>query len=245
MSEPLFLEGLVSIRAALESGSREILSISVRQDLIDSEFARLEMRAAKSGIPIERVSEEAINLLVGGSTHGGIVAKVGPRIFASRDDLLTKAPNPFIVMLDGIEDPFNFGHAVRALYAAGADGLVVRPRNWTSSAAIVARASAGASERMPMAIAESANEAAEYFRAKGLKILCTGQEKSVPLYDADLCQPMFILIGGEKRGITRSFADQADMVIEIPYARKWNQSLGAVSAAAVLGFEVARQRNLI
>ena len=146
---PLLLEGLVSIRAALESGSREVFSILVSQDAVDGEIARLEMRAAKSGISVERLSDEVIAFLAGGSSHGGVIARVGPRIFATLDDLPAKASNPFIVMLDGVEDPFNFGHAVRALYAAGADGIVVRPRNWTSSAAIVARASAGASERMP------------------------------------------------------------------------------------------------
>ena len=95
-----------------------------------------------------------------------------------------------------------------------------------------------------MAVAESAIEAAELMRGRGLKIACTGQEKSIPLYDANLQSPLFMLIGGEKRGITRSFMEQADMVIEIPYARKWQQSLGTVSAATILGFEVARQRKI-
>jgi 23S rRNA (guanosine2251-2'-O)-methyltransferase len=110
--------------------------------------------AEKNGrIPSESlcntVTADFIDARTGGQSHGGVVAEVGPRRFLPLADLLPSTNVPFIVMLDGIEDPFNFGQAIRALYAAGADGLVVRPRNWLSAAGIVARASAGTAELMP------------------------------------------------------------------------------------------------
>ena len=146
-------------------------------------------------------------------------------------------------MIDGVEDPFNFGQAVRTLYAAGADGLVLRPRNWMSAAGVVARASAGATEWVPTAIAETALDAAQAFRARGLKVVSADDKaETVPLYTADLTGPLFLVIGGEKRGITRSFLDQADLLLEIPYGREFDQSLGTAAAAAVLGFEIMRQR---
>jgi 23S rRNA (guanosine2251-2'-O)-methyltransferase len=148
-------------------------------------------------------------------------------------------------MLDGIEDPFNFGQAIRALYAAGADGLVVRPRNWLSAAGIVARASAGTAELMPTAVAETSLDAATFFRQHGLTIACTSDKGATSLYDADLTGPLFLLIGGERRGITRSFLDQADLKVQIPYGRSFSFSLGAAAATAVISFEAARQRSQI
>jgi 23S rRNA (guanosine2251-2'-O)-methyltransferase len=107
----------------------------------------------------------------------------------------------------------------------------------------VARASAGASERIPTAVAETAEAAASFFRGQGLIIACTGQEKAVDLDAVDLTRPIFLLVGGEKRGITRSFLDQADLCLRIPYGREFGQSLGTAAAAAILGYEVMRQRR--
>lgn len=151
--------------------------------------------------------------------------------------------HPFIVMLDGIEDPFNFGYAVRAVYAAGADGLIVRPRNWLSAAGTVARASAGASERIPTAVAESIDVAAGALRQLGLRVACTAKEGATDLYQVDLSVPLFLVIGGEKRGITRSFIETADILINIPYGRPFAQSMGTAAATSVLAFEVMRQRK--
>ena len=145
-------------------------------------------------------------------------------------------------MLDGFEDPFNFGHAVRAVYAAGADGIVLRPRNWTTAAGTVARTSAGAAELMPMAIAETALYAANFFRERKLTIACTAKKDAVSIYDADLTVPLFLVIGGEKLGITRSFIGKADVLLRVPYGRKFAASLTTAAAAAVVSFEAMRQR---
>jgi 23S rRNA (guanosine2251-2'-O)-methyltransferase len=133
---------------------------------------------------------------------------------------------------------------VRTLYAAGVNGLVLRPRNWLSAAAVVTRASAGATEWMPTAVAETAEEAAAFYRQAGLAVACTSQQTdSISIYKADLTTPLFLLLGGEKRGITRSFLAQADLKLEIPYGREqFQQSLGTVAAAAILSFEIRRQR---
>ncbi|HMM28349.1 MAG: RNA methyltransferase [Chloroflexota bacterium] len=236
------LEGFVSVRAALKAGSRPIHAILVRRDKWDRGIAWLEHAARDGDIPFERADATTIDAAVEGTTHGGVIARVGPRRFAPLEALGAGAAAPFVAMLDGVEDPFNFGQAVRALYAAGAHGLVVRPRNWLSAAGIVARASAGASEWMPTAVAETALDAAAHFRARGLTIACTAQQGAMSIYEADLSGPLFLVIGGERRGITRSFLDQADLLLEIPYAQPFDQSLGTTAATAVLAFEVMRQR---
>ena len=137
-------------------------------------------------------------------------------------------------MLDGIEDPYNFAGAIRALYAAGVDGIVLRPRNWTSASAIVGRASAGASERVAIAIAKSAASAADFYRERGSAHRCHRQvgRRRRQLAEADLAQPLFLLIGGERRGVTRSFRQRADLLLQIPYGRDFDHSLRARSPPA-------------
>ena len=236
------LEGLISVEAALRAHSRDIHTIYIRRDLREPNVLRLAKLAAEAGVPAERVSADVIESHVEGKTHGGIIALVGERRFVNLDVLIEGKECPFVVMLDGVEDPFNFGQAVRAFYAAGADGLVVRPRNWMSAAGVVARSSAGASEFIPTAVAETALEAAELFRAHGLVVAVTDQDRATSLYEADLTTPLFLVIGGEKRGVTRSFADMADLRLKIPYGREFRQSLGTTPASGILAFEVMRQR---
>ena len=243
MADEAGLEGFVSVRAALKSGRRPIHHIYIRQDKQDRGVAWLEHAAARAGIPWARVAADAIDAQAGGSTHGGVIALVGPLVFVPLDELGTGAAAPFVAMLDGVEDPFNFGQAVRALWAAGAHGLVLRPRNWLSAAGVVARASAGATEWIPTALAETAQAAADHFRARGVRVAVADEDDAVDIYDADLSGPLFVVIGGEKRGITRSFRDQADLRLRIPYGTDFDQSLGTTAATAILAFEVLRQRR--
>ena len=242
-SEETLLEGFISVSAALQGGRRIVHGVQIRADKQDGQTRHLEQLARAAQVPVERVSAEVIEAQAGGKTHGGVLARVGPYQFASLDSLTAGKDRPFLAMIDGVEDPFNFGSSVRALYAAGAEGLVLRPRNWLSAAGIVARASAGASELIPTALAETAADAAAFFRARGLAIACATDERgSVSLYDTDLTGPLFLLIGGEKRGVTRSFSDGADLKLRIPYGRPMPHSLGTASATAILAFEIMRQR---
>ena len=242
MTDLIWLEGRIAVTAAIHGQKRSIEVLYVKRGKWDRGMRGLVKRAEKAGIPVEIVDEAFISKNAGGQSHGGVLARVGPRRFNGLDELLAGAQNPLVVMLDGIEDPFNYGQAIRALYAAGVTGLVVRPRNWHSAAAVVGRASAGAAELMPTAVAETALEAAAFFRARGLLVACTARESAVSIYDADLRQPIFLLIGGEKRGITRSFLDQADVRLRIPYGRSFQYSLGAAASTAVIAFEIQRQR---
>lgn len=241
------LEGAISIQAAIQSRSRVIQEIVIAHDKRDHDALMLERGARRAGILVRRDDTAAISALVSGTTHGGIIAVVGERVFVALDQLLngvSKTAKPFIAMLDGIEDPFNFGQAIRALYAAGCQGLVVRPRNWMSAAGIVARASAGASELMPTALADGPEDAASFFRSIGLQVFATGDDKgATSIFDIDLRQPVFLLVGGERRGISRATLALVDGVLRIPYARDFRHSLGAAGATSVLAFEVMRQRS--
>ena len=240
-----WLEGRVSAQAAIEAGWRDVHEILIDSHKRYDRRLRPLLRVAQAAdLPVSFVPGDAIEQRASGNSHGGVLAAVGERRFCALPDLLPAERAAFVVMLDGIEDPYNFAGAVRCLYAAGVDGIVLRPRNWTSAGAIVARASAGASERVPLAIAESAAGAADMYRAQGLQIaLAAKSENARAPEQADLTLPTFLLIGGERRGVTRSFAQAADLSLEIAYGREFDQSLGTVAAAAVIAFEAKRQRD--
>lgn len=237
------LEGHISVRAVIEAKSRDIEAVYVQEDTTNPEVLAVSALAQVRGIRVERVGAGDIAAKASGATHGGIVAVTGPRRFGSLHDLPGTGPRPFVAMLDGVEDPLDFGAAVRALYAAGVDGLVLRPRNWMSAGGTVARVSAGASELIAVAVAPTAADAARYFQGLGMRVACTGTGAGArSIYEADLAGPLFLVIGGEKRGITRSFMNQADVVLRIPYGRRFAQSLTIADAASVIAFEALRQR---
>ena len=240
---PMVVEGHVSIEAVLEGGARPVQRIwAVRPG--DRRFGRLRALARERDVTIERMDASAIDELASGRTHGGAIALVGPRREASVDELIAEVgEGSLIVMLDGIEDPFNYGQAVRALYAAGVDGLVVR-RSWETAVATITRASAGTTELMPTARAGSVDEAATTFRRAGYRIACAVTSvDAVELTEANLTGPLFVLIGGERRGVTRSFVDKADLRVRIGYGRQRAPELGVATAAAIIGFEALRQRR--
>ncbi|MDP9270908.1 MAG: RNA methyltransferase [Chloroflexota bacterium] len=238
------LEGRVSIEAALAAGVRPVLEI-LATDPGDRRLAFLRRAAAAAEVPIHRVPAEQLRRQVSGTSHGGVIALAGERSYLSIDELLEQAIAPaLLVMLDGIEDPYNYGQAIRSVYAAGADGLIVRQRSWEQAAGIVTRASAGASELLPTAVVESAAAAAEACREVGLRVACaTTRSDAIWLHEADLTVPLLLLIGGERRGITRSFTEDADLLLRIPYGRRGAHALGAATSAALIAFEALRQRR--
>ena len=240
---PIVLEGHVSVEAALEGEARHVHRVWATRPG-DRRLGRLRALAREREVQIEEVETETVEELAVGRTHGGVIALVGPRRERGVGQLLAEVgERPLVVMLDGIEDPFNHGQAVRALYAAGVDGLVVR-RSWETATPTVTRASAGATELMPTARADSAEDAAAAFRMAGMRVAAAVADgEADDLVDADLTGGLFLLIGGERRGVTRSFVEQADQRIRIGYGREGAPALGAATSAAIIGFEALRQRR--
>jgi 23S rRNA (guanosine2251-2'-O)-methyltransferase len=240
---PMVIEGHISVEATLEAGVRPVHRIWATRPG-DRRLGRLRALAREGDVVIEQVDASMVDELASGRTHGGVVALVGPRVERSIGTLLAEVgERSLVVMLDGIEDPFNFGQAVRALYAAGVDGVVVR-RSWETAVGTVTRASAGATELMPSARVETAEEAASTCGQRGMRTACAvATDDATELAAADLTGGMFMLIGGERRGVTRSFVEQADLRVRIGYGRERAPELGAAVSAAVIGFEALRQRR--
>ena len=222
-STPDLFEGMTAISAVLDPSIRDFNDRRIQTVFIDRtrtekkarEIAFLRRKAAECGFAIEAVRPEDLAQLTSGTTHGGIVAVCSDRTIPSLPtDGAGIKPDGFYILLDGIEDPYNFGYTVRSLYAAGADGIVLPPRHWMGVAGLVARSSAGTSEKMPMWVADPA-EAAATFHRLGYRVACAGIRDSVDLLEANLSLPLLLVIGGEKRGISRAVLDQSDLIVRI------------------------------
>lgn len=237
------LEGMISIWAALAGRSRPVFRILANTAKLPKGIRRLETLARSMDIPFERCGDEGIDGLARGRSHGGVVAEVGDRRTVGLEMLLGPVGVPFLVVLEGVEDPYNFGAAIRSLYAAGSSGLILGPRNWMSAASVVARSSAGASELIPTAIAANLEAAVGFFGEHGLSVVALDAMGDRSLYDVELTRPLLLLIGGERRGLKRSFARERVLNVKIPYGRPESHSLGTAACAAVVGFEVMRQRS--
>jgi 23S rRNA (guanosine2251-2'-O)-methyltransferase len=244
VTDPTILEGWISVLAALTSHSRPVYQILLQRNKVSPQVHLIKRAAQANGVLVSQVDAGVIAAYATGASHGGVLAVAGPRRTVPLTQLGAGVECPFIVMLDGIEDPYTFGQAVRALYAAGAHGLVVRPRSWLAAGGVVVRAAAGATEWMPVAEAPSPVEAIAHFKARGLTIACTGAAAAAhSLYQVDLTGPLFLIIGGEKRGVARPLRQVADLTLRIPYEAAFDHSLGAAAAAAIISFEVLRQRT--
>ena len=246
---PDLFEGMTAISAVLdptirEFNDRRVLSVFVdktRMEKKSRELGFLRHRADELGFEIQAVHPDDLDNLTSGKTHGGIVAVCSDRTIPRLEDSMDAIKEGgFYVFLEGIEDPYNFGYTVRSLYAAGADGVILPPRNWMGVAGLVARSSAGTSEKMPLFIAEPA-DVIPLFHSKGYRAACAEIRDAVDLYEADLSHPLLLVIGGEKRGISRSVLAEADLNVRIGYHGDFRGSLSSAASAAVLAFEVGRQ----
>ncbi len=243
------MEGMISFRAVIrgiESGvsDRRILRVfydRARERQLAGHLSYVRAMSYQHHFEIVPADGAEIDALATGKSHGGILTVCSDRTLPALSPKAI-APKGLYIMIEGIEDPYNFGYAVRSLYAAGADGILLSPRNWMSAAGVVCRASAGASEQIPLYIAESA-DTADLFHQCGYRVLASDLADSSPMWESDLSLPLLLIVGGERRGISRSLLEKCDGVVRIDYGREFSAALSAASAATVLAFEVLRQNH--
>lgn len=243
-------EGMTSIRAiikAIDAGITDrrlekIIFDKTKLKKIGKKIGYFRAVADKYGFTIEESDADTLDDMTIGSSHGGIIAVASDRHFPALSEL--DAPERgFYVMIEGIEDPYNFGYSLRSLYAMGCDGVILGERNWMSAAGVVARSSAGASELFEFYQAEP-TEAVNFFKNHGYTVVCADENTDNILGKADLKLPIFLIVGGEKRGISASVIKEADILVKINYAREFRASLSAASAVTMLAYEINRQNKL-
>jgi 23S rRNA (guanosine2251-2'-O)-methyltransferase len=251
--DSLSFEGMTSIRAIIEGidsgvNDRQIIKILFDKDKMKKNAKNIGyLRAVsdKYGYSLEETDGNKLDEITLGNSHGGIVAICEERTipYLTADNFKENInPNGFYAMIQGIEDPYNFGYALRSLYAVGCDGIILGERNWMSAAGVVCRSSAGASEMFSVYKCDEI-EAAKLFKIAGYNVVCADERTDNVLGQCSLPCPILLIVGGEKRGISRALLDLADTLVKIPYGREFKASLSAASATTMFAYEIMRQNQ--
>ena len=249
-SEYDIIEGITSISTIISSieknlSNRRICKILYNKDKKKSKYNELkflEIKAAELGYIMTGVSHKDIDALAQGKTHGGIISLCTKKPLENLTSETQIEDMGFYVVLEGIEDPYNFAYAIRSLYASGADGIIVPTDRFKDSSGLICKASAGTSELINTWTCDTLS-AVNLFKSKNYKIISAGIRNSISFYEADLKKPLLLIVGGEKRGISNAVIERSDAIVRIEYGKKFNGSLPASSAATVLGYEVYRQNR--
>ncbi len=238
----MIIEGDVSVKASLLGNKREVHVVYIDEKRHDKDAWFIEKKCEEKHVNIEKTSREYIESLATGHTHGGVIAEVSSRKYDDLKDVL-KVENPFLVLLEGVEDPFNLGYIMRSLYSAGCNGLILRKRNWETSESTILKSSAGASEYLPTILSDNIEADIEECKKNKLHVYAAMRKDAKAYFDGNYKKPVLLMIGGEMRGLSSKVLKLADENIYIPYANDFRNALNAAGAAAVLGFEVMRQRK--
>lgn len=239
------IEGRNAVMEAFRSG-RTVDKLFVQEGLKDGPILSITREAKKNKTIINYVSKERLDEIAEGSHHQGVVAQVAAYTYASVDDILAKAKErqepPFIVLLDGIEDPHNLGAIIRTACLAGAHGVIIPKHRAVGLTSTVAKASAGALNYVPVAKVNNIGRTIDDLKKNGLWFVCADMGGTA-MYDLDLKGPIGLVIGNEGDGVSRLVREKCDMVASIPMKGEID-SLNASVAAGVLMYEIVRQRGI-
>jgi len=232
------------VAEAIKSG-REIDKIMVKKGEIEGSLRPIIKKARDMGIPVIEADKNKLDQLADGGNHQGVIAYVASHEYASIDDIFKKAEekgeSPFIVILDKITDPHNFGSIIRTANCAGAHGIIIPKRGSVGLNETVAKTSAGAIEYVPVAKVTNIAQTIDILKEKGVWV-AGAEAGGDTMYKTDLSGSMALVIGSEGEGISRLVKEKCDFLVEIPMFGDVN-SLNASVAAAVLMYEVVRRRN--
>lgn len=207
--------------------------------------ADVEAVARRAGIPIVTATRAELDALTRGRVHQGVVALAEPRVYQTVDDIIGLAAQrreaPFVILLDGVEDPRNLGSIIRTATAAGAHGLIIPNRRSADLTPAAVKASAGAADHLAVARVVNLARTLDELKERGLWTVGADAGASATYTQLDLTGPTALVIGGEHQGLRRLVREKCDFLARIPMAGPIT-SLNASVAAAVLIFEVVRQR---
>jgi 23S rRNA (guanosine2251-2'-O)-methyltransferase len=202
--------------------------------------------AKRAGVIFEFVDKKALDRASQSQKNQGVVAIVAAHEYVEVEDILAAAQArdqlPFIILLDQIEDPHNLGAIIRSAEAAGAHGVVTLKRRAVGLTETVAKTSAGALMHLPVARVNNLNDVILKLKEQRIWIFGLDEEGEAPFGKADFKLPLALVVGGEGKGLSRLVRERCDFLVKIPMHGQVN-SLNASVAAAIVMFEVARQRE--
>ena len=210
----------------------------------DGPIKSIVREAKKTDAIINYVDKERLDRLAGTGHHQGVVAIGAAYEYAEVDDILAsakeKGEDPFIFILDEIEDPHNLGAIIRTANLAGAHGVIIPKRRAVGLTATVAKTSAGAINYTPVAKVTNISQTIEELKKQGLWFVCADMGGET-MYNLNLKGPIGLVIGNEGNGVSRLVKDKCDFIASIPMKGDID-SLNASVAAGVLAYEIVRQR---
>ena len=234
--------GIRPVVEAIEAG-REIEKLYIRKGAEGQLMTELRDLCLRHRVRVQEVPVEKLNRLVRGN-HQGVVAQLAAIAYVQLDDILERVPDdetPLVVVFDGVTDVRNFGAIARSAECAGAHGLIAPLKNSAPVNAEAIRASAGALTTIPVCRVGSIRNTLKTLQAEGFQVVAATEKSRKLLYDADLRRPTALVMGAEETGISKEVLKLCDERLAIPLIGRI-ESLNVSAAAAVMLFEVVRQR---
>src|SRR3984893_1514681 len=239
-----YIYGINAVAEALKARGRNFAWVGVAKERHDIRLQHVVDECRRQGVAVKSLTRADLDRLAGNNGHQGVIAVTSAKQYIELDDVVAakRGQHSLLVVLDGIEDPHNLGAILRTADAAGADGVVIPERRAAGVTPTVAKASAGASEHLPIAKVTNIARTLEELKAKNLWIVGL-DERGKQNYDAlDYKMDCAIVLGSEGKGVHDLVARKCDFLVSIPMLGKVS-SLNVSVAAGVVLYEVVRQRR--
>lgn len=235
------------VEALLETGKRKINKVYFAKGLkFDSKLRKIINLARTNNIPVQEVPREKLNIIAEGQ-HQGIAASVSPIEYLEFNDFMKSLKNnvgfSFVLILDGVEDPHNFGSIIRTACAAGVNGIIIPSRRSSPVTATVEKASAGAVEKIPIIQVTNLTSSIDKLKKENFWIIGAESTGEQYFYDIDYNMNCALVLGGEDKGISTLVKQNCDILVKIPILGNIN-SLNVANAASIIIYEIVRQRIL-
>lgn len=225
---------------------KEVDRLYVLAQSNDNGISQVLREAKKHNTPVKFISRERLDEISENANHQGVIALIAAYEYAEVDDILRKAQEknepPFVIVLDDITDPHNFGAILRTANLAGAHGIIIPKDGACPLNATVAKTSAGAVNYTPVARVTNMARTIDDLKKKGLWFAAAVMD-APSMYETDLTGPIGLVVGNEGKGVGRLIREHCDMSVSIPM-RGDIDSLNVSVATGVLAFEVMRQRGI-
>lgn len=239
------VEGRNAVLELLESG-RDINKILVANGEKHGSIHKILAIAKERKIIVTEMERNKLNQIAQTPNNQGVIAIVPPYNYCEIDDILEEAKRknemPFILILDGIEDPHNLGSIIRTAETAGVHGIIIPKRRAASVNSTVSKVSAGAVEYMKIARVNNINETIRYLKEQDVWICGTDMDTNTIYTKQDYKMPIAIVFGSEGFGMSRLVKENCDFLVKIPMKGKIT-SLNASVSAGIIMYEVVKNRN--
>ena len=245
-SRDLVIGGLHAVRLALELAPGDVLELWVRRGHDAAAVVSVCDAARRHGVAVQTVDARALDRLCGDEHHQGIALRRRAPATLALDALLehcAATPAPLLLVLDGVQDPRNFGACLRAADGAGVAGVVYPRERSAPLSAVVAKAASGALDSLRLAAVPNLAQALRALRTAGIWITGTAHDADADLYGVDLRGPAALVLGNEGSGMRRLTREHCDTLVRIPMHGRV-PSLNVATAAAVCLYEARRQRGV-